>query len=77
VTADQPAFAPENLTTFAHFSVSLTMNLRKSGDEMGNAIPPRSANPRLDLGIGETPRTFRVELVDDLGGRIPGRTNTV
>jgi hypothetical protein len=36
--------APENLTTFAHFSVSSTMNLPKSEGEPANVVPPRSAN---------------------------------
>ena len=36
-------FAPENLTTLAHFSVSSAMSLLKSEGEPANTVPPRSA----------------------------------
>src|SRR5262249_19507120 len=35
-------FAPENLITLAHFSVSSTMSLLKSEGEPANTVPPRS-----------------------------------
>src|SRR5262245_55927532 len=35
-------FAPENLTTFAHFSVSSTMSFWKSAGDPARGVPPRS-----------------------------------
>src|SRR5215467_5423450 len=46
----QSGFAPENLITLAHFSVSVAMNLAKSEDEPGNTAAPRSANRAFNLG---------------------------
>src|SRR5262252_6780671 len=43
-------FAPENLTTLAHFSVSSAMSLLKSGGEPANTVPPRSAIRALIRG---------------------------
>jgi hypothetical protein len=40
-SADHSGFAPENLTTFAHFSVSSAMNLPKSAGVPGSGVPPR------------------------------------
>src|SRR5207302_115635 len=37
------AFAPESLTTRAHFSVSLAKNVAKSAGEPGSGVPPSSA----------------------------------
>src|SRR5215475_2444965 len=50
VRLHQSALAPENLITFAHFSVSVAINLAKSEDEPGNAAAPRSANRAFNLG---------------------------
>jgi len=52
------------------------MNLPKSAGEPPNLVAPRSARPRLDLGIDEGSINLVIELVDDLGGRIFGRANT-
>ncbi len=41
---DQSGFAPEIVTTFAHFSVSSAMNLPNSAGDIGVGTPPRSAN---------------------------------
>src|SRR5215813_465555 len=41
---------PANFTTFAHFSVSSTMNFPKSGGVIGIGTPPRSASRCLILG---------------------------
>src|SRR5262249_47091687 len=41
---------PANFTTFAHFSVSSTMNFPKSGGVIGIGTPPRSASCALILG---------------------------
>jgi hypothetical protein len=47
-------FAPENLTTLAHFSVSSAMSFPKSAGQPGSTVPPRSArrvpDPRHQLG---------------------------
>src|SRR5262249_9791085 len=40
----QSALAPENCTTFAHFSVSLTITLPKSSGVPEMGLPPRSAS---------------------------------
>src|SRR6186997_2279143 len=40
----QFAFAPENLTTFAHFSVSSTISLPNSAGDRDNAVPPSSVS---------------------------------
>ena len=45
----QLALAPENLTTLAHFSVSLAISLPKSAGEVGNTPPPRSPSRALIL----------------------------
>src|SRR5262245_30734923 len=41
---------PANFTTFAHFSVSSTMNFPKSAGVMGIGTPPTSASRALILG---------------------------
>src|SRR4029077_15005763 len=43
-------FAPENLTTLAHFSVSSAMSLLKSEGEPAKTVPPRSAIRALIRG---------------------------
>src|SRR6516164_5741485 len=49
-TVDQSSLAPDNFTTFPHFSVSSTMSLPKSLGEPVRAIPPRSASCAFILG---------------------------
>src|SRR2546429_7159316 len=39
ISAGQSAFAPENLTTLAHFSVSSAMNFPKATDDPGKRLP--------------------------------------
>src|SRR5262249_35249455 len=46
----QSGFAPENLTTLLHFSVSSAMSLPNAAGEPGNVVPPRSANRALAPG---------------------------
>src|SRR5713101_9190935 len=48
--SDHSGFAPENLITLAHFSVSSAMSLPKSAEEPGSTVPPRSANRAFSLG---------------------------
>jgi len=43
-------FAPENLTTFAHFSVSDAIKLVKSAGDDGAGAPPRSIRRALNSG---------------------------
>ena len=66
---------PANLTTLPHFSVSSAMSLPKSAGEPGKHRAAQVGEPRLDLGIGEGRVDLLVELVDDLGGRVPGRAD--
>src|SRR5215470_16028310 len=40
--SDHSGFAPENLITLRHFSVSSATSLLKSADEPGSTVPPRS-----------------------------------
>src|SRR6516165_2046853 len=47
---DQYGFAPENFTTFAHFSVSSAMNLPNSAGDIGIGRPSRSASRALIVG---------------------------
>src|SRR6516225_828019 len=42
LVGDQSGFAPENLTTLAHFSVSSTTSLPKSAGEPGSTVQPSS-----------------------------------
>src|SRR5262249_41712656 len=50
VFGDQSGFAPENFTTFAHFSVSSAMNLPNSAGVIGIGTPPRPASRALIVG---------------------------
>src|SRR5262245_4984630 len=52
VFGNQSGFAPENFTTFAHFSVSSAMNLPNSAGDIGIGTPPRSASRALIVGSG-------------------------
>ena len=61
--------------TLPHFSVSSAMSLPKSAGEPASAVAAQVGKPRLDLGIGESRVDLLVELVDDLGGRVPRRAN--
>src|SRR5437016_1160563 len=47
---DQSGFAPENLTTFAHFSVSSAMSFPKSAGEPANTVAPMSTIRAFILG---------------------------
>src|ERR1700674_3563676 len=48
--SDHSGFAPENLMTSPHFSVSSAITLLKSAAEPGSTVPPRSANRAFSLG---------------------------
>src|SRR5262245_21316921 len=72
--ADHPGFAPENLTTLPHFSISSAMSLPKSATEPASTMPPRVGKPRLQLGISEPRIDLAIELINDLGRRVFGRT---
>src|SRR5215468_2783311 len=47
---DHSGFAPENLITLLHFSVSSAMSLPKSVGDPGSMTPPSSASRALILG---------------------------
>src|SRR5205085_334506 len=47
---DQLGLAPENLTTFAHFSVSSVIILPKSAGDPASTVLPRSASRAFTLG---------------------------
>src|SRR6266436_5898392 len=48
--SNHSGFAPENLTTLVHFSVSSAMSLPNSEGEPTSAVPPSSANRAFILG---------------------------
>ena len=61
-------FAPENLTTWAHFSVSSAISCR-IGWRARERHAAQIGKPRLHLGIGQASVDLLVELLNDLGGR--------
>jgi hypothetical protein len=73
----QSALTPANLITLAHFSVSSAMNLPKSTGEPAGAMPPKVCQARLQFEIDEAGIDLLIELVDDLGGRVPGNANAI
>jgi hypothetical protein len=64
----------QNSGTSSHFSVSLAMSLPKSAADPGST---KVGKPRLHLGVGEARIDLLVELVDDLGWRVLGRTKAI
>src|SRR4051812_28558112 len=63
--------------TLAHFSVSAAINLPKSTGEPASTMPPKVCKARLQFRIDEAGIDLFVELVDDVGGRVLGRTETL
>src|SRR5258708_26446402 len=59
---DQPGFAPESLTTLAHFSVSSAISLPKSAGRPGSTAPPKSASRAFILGLARAPLISRLSL---------------
>ena len=49
--------------------------LAEVGGRAGKHRAAKVGEPRIHLGIGEGRVDFLVELVDDLGGRVPGRAD--
>src|SRR5262249_10899473 len=47
----QSGFAPENLTTLPHFSVSSAISLPKSPADPASGVPPRSASRAFIRGL--------------------------
>ena len=74
---DHSAFDTSELNHLAHFSVSSAMSLPKSAGEPAKHDAAQVGESRLHLGIGESGINLLVELVDDLGGGIPGRADAV
>src|SRR5262249_54999422 len=58
----QSAFAPDNLTTFAHFSVSSANSLAKSAGEPGSGVPPSSAIRAFILGSTKAALSSRLSV---------------
>src|SRR5215471_15801664 len=58
----QSAFAPDSLTTFAHFSVSSANSLAKSAGEPGSGVPPSSAMRALILGSAKAALSSRLSV---------------
>src|SRR5215510_5095861 len=73
---DHSGFAPENLITLAHFSVSSTMSLLKSEGERKHRTA-KIGNSCLDPGFGKGDVDFLVELVNDFSRRVLGRRNAM
>ena len=59
----QSAFAPENLTTLPHFSVSSASSLAKSAGEPGSTVALRSVNRAFRLGSASPALTARLSMV--------------
>src|SRR5262249_15620628 len=59
--------------TLAHFSVSSARSLPNAAGVSASAVPPKIGKARLDFGISEGHRDLAVELIDNRGGRVPGR----
>src|SRR5262249_27467503 len=59
---NQSAFAPESLTTLAHFSVSLAKSLAKSAGEPGSGVPPSSVIRAFILGSVKPALSSRLSL---------------
>lgn len=64
---DQSAFAPRNLTTLGHFSVSSATSFPKSAREPGSSDAPSSPK-YLRCRIVEDRIDRLIKLVDDLAG---------
>src|SRR3979490_2101410 len=78
---DQSTFAPENLTTFAHFSVSWIMNLLNSSGVPGDAVTARSAYRALMPGLASPAliASFSFSMMSDgvpFGAPIPPHVTT-
>src|SRR5262245_52538918 len=70
---DHSGFAPENFTTSAHFSVSSATYFPNPAAERG----AHAIEPPLHRGIREDRIDGRIELVDDLGGRVLRCTDAI
>src|SRR6202023_1025956 len=60
VAGGHSGLAPENFTTFAHFSVSATTRLPNSAGVIGIGAPPSSAKRACNLGSARTAFTARL-----------------
>ena len=69
---DQLVLAPEDLITFAHFSVSSTMVRPNSTGVAGVGGPPRSINLAIILGSARPALTSRLSLSTISGGVLFG-----
>src|SRR5262249_39911061 len=76
---DQSGFAPENFTTFAHFSLSSAMNFPNAAGVIGTGTPPSSASRVSSFGSASTAFTalLSVSTISDgvpLGATMPYHT---
>jgi hypothetical protein len=62
--------APENLTTFAHFSVSSAMSCPNAAGEPGSRVPPRSPNRAFSFGSA-SPALTALLRVSTMAGGVP------
>ena len=65
---------PDHLGPFLGF---VSDELAEVGGRAGKDRAAQIGKPRLDLGIGEGRIDLLVELVDDFGGRVLGRTDAI
>src|SRR5262249_36966520 len=70
----QSAFAPENFTTLAHFSVSEAMSFPNSAGVIGIPSPPSSASRTLSFGPAGAAFDAPLRPVTISGGRPLGAT---
>src|SRR2546428_7028401 len=73
IHGSQSAFAPDSLTTFAHFSVSAANSLAKSAGEPGSGVPPSSAIRAFILGSAKAALSSRLSVSTMAAGVAAGR----
>src|SRR6476646_3574457 len=71
---DQSGLAPENLTTFAHCSVSSTINFWKSAGDPANGAWPRSVSRCLNFGSDKIASSSELSLLTISPGVFFGAT---
>jgi len=64
----QSGLAPENLTTLAHFSVSLGYQLAEFGRAHRHSLAAEAGETRLQFRVRQRRGHRTIELVDDIGG---------
>src|SRR3954469_11076301 len=72
-----PWLDPRELHHLRPFLGFVSDELAEFGGRAGKHFAAKLGKPRVHLGVGESGIDFLVELVDDLGGGIPGRADAV